>query len=58
MNKEQITKVILDYYHEVRDHYNEMSTAFGYEDSGSQRSQIAYTTLLILIEKLELDETF
>jgi hypothetical protein len=58
MNDQKMTENILDYYNELKDHYNDMSTAFGYDDAGTQRAQLAYTTILILIEKLGLDESF
>ena len=58
MNDQKLTENILDYYNELKDHYNDMSTAFGYDDAGTQRAQLAYTTILILIEKLGLDESF
>ena len=58
MNKEQMTATILAYSIELRDEYNEMVKAFGYKDPATQRLQTKYTTLLLLIEKLELDENY
>lgn len=56
MNKEQMTATILAYSVELRDDYNEMVGAFGYKDPDTQRLQTKYATLLVLIEKLGLDE--
>jgi hypothetical protein len=58
MNKEQMTATILLYSIELRDEYNEMVSAFGYKDPATQRLQIKYATLLVLIEKLGLDENY
>jgi hypothetical protein len=58
MNKEEMIKIILDYSVELRDEYNEMVGAFGYKDASAQRLQTKYTTLLILIEKLKLNENY
>lgn len=58
MNKEQMTATILAYSVELRDEYNEMVKEFGYKDSATQRLQTKYTTLLLLIEKLGLDENY
>ena len=56
MNKEEMTNTILTYSVELRDEYNEMVSAFGYKDASAQRLQTKYTTLLLLIENLELNE--
>jgi hypothetical protein len=56
MNQQEMIEVILDYKDELRDEYNEMVGAFGYKDLSTQRHETKYTTLLLLIEKLELDE--
>ena len=58
MNKEEMIEIILDYKNELRDEYNDMVGAFGYKDASAQRLQTKYTTLLILIEKLGLDENY
>jgi len=58
MNKEEMTATILAYSVELRDEYNEMVKEFGYKDLAAQRLQTKYTTLLILIEKLGLDENY
>lgn len=55
MTKEEMTSNILAYSLELRDEYNEMVSAFGYKDSSTQRLQAKYTTLLILIEKLNIE---
>jgi hypothetical protein len=56
MNQQEMIETILDYKDELRDEYNEMVGAFGYKDLSTQRHETKYTTLLLLIEKLELDE--
>ena len=58
MNKEEMTVTILAYSIELRDEYNEMVKEFGYKDPATQRLQTKYTTLLLLIEKLGLDESY
>ena len=58
MNKEEMTVTILAYSIELRDEYNEMVREFGYKDPATQRLQTKYTTLLLLIEKLGLDENY
>jgi hypothetical protein len=55
MNKEEITSTILDYTLELKDEYEEMVSEFGYKDPSTQRLQTKYTTLLILIEKLNIE---
>jgi len=58
MNKEEMTATILAYSVELRDQYNEMARVFGYNDPSAQRLQAKYTTVLLLIEKLGLDENY
>jgi hypothetical protein len=58
MNKEEMTATILAYSVELRDEYNEMVKEFGYKDLAAQRLQTKYTTVLLLIEKLGLDENY
>jgi hypothetical protein len=53
-----MTATILAYSVELRDEYNEMVGAFGYKDASAQRLQTKYTTILLLIEKLGLDENY
>ena len=53
-----MTATILAYSVELRDEYNEMVKEFGYKDASAQRLQTKYTTLLLLIEKLGLDENY
>ena len=53
-----MTATILAYSVELRDEYNEMVREFGYKDPAAQRLQTKYTTLLLLIEKLGLDEKY
>lgn len=56
MNKEEMIEIILDYKDELRDEYNDMLSSFGFRDSSTERLQNKYTTLLLLIEKLGLNE--
>jgi len=58
MTTEQMKATILLYSIELRDEYNEMVKEFGYKDPAAQRLQTKYTTLLLLIEKLGLDENY
>ena len=53
-----MTATILAYSVELRDEYNEMVSAFGHKDASAQRLQTKYTTILLLIEKLGLDENY
>jgi len=56
MEKEEMTATILAYMLELKGEYEEMVLEFGYKDPSTQRLQTKYTTLLILIEKLNLDQ--
>jgi hypothetical protein len=58
MTTEEMKATILLYSIELRDEYNEMVGAFGYKDPAAQRVQTKYATLLVLIEKLGLDENY
>jgi hypothetical protein len=55
MDKEEMTQTILAYMLELKDEFDEMVSEFGCKDPSTQRLQTKYTTLLILIDKLELD---
>jgi uncharacterized protein (DUF927 family) len=56
MNKEEMIEVILNYKDELQNDYNELCKAFGQQDSATKRNETKLVTLLILIDKLELDE--
>jgi hypothetical protein len=56
MEKEEMTATILAYMLELKGEYEEMVLEFGYKDPSTQRLQTKYTTLLILIEKLNLEQ--
>jgi len=58
MTTEQMKATILLYSIELRDEYNEMARVFGYNDPAAQRLQTKYATVLVLIEKLGLDEDY
>ena len=56
MNKEEMIEVILNYKDELQNDYNELCKAFGQQDPATKRNETKLVTLLILIDKLELDE--
>jgi hypothetical protein len=56
MNKEEMIEVILNYKDELQRDYNECCKAFGQQDPATKRNETKLVTLLILIDKLELDE--
>jgi hypothetical protein len=56
MNKEEMIEIILDYKDELQNDYNELCKAFGQQDPATKRNETKLVTLLILIDKLELDE--
>ena len=58
MNQKEMIEIILDYSVELRDEYNDMLSSFGYRDSSTERLQTKYTTILLLIEKLGLNENY
>ena len=56
MNKEEMIEAILNYKDELQNDYNELCKAFGQQDPATKRNETKLVTLLILIDKLELDE--
>jgi hypothetical protein len=56
MNKEEMIEVIFNYKDELQNDYNELCKAFGSGDPATKRINTKLVTLLILIDKLELDE--
>ena len=56
MNKEEMIEVIFNYKGELQNDYNELCKAFGSGDPATKRINTKLVTLLILIDKLELDE--
>jgi hypothetical protein len=56
MNKEEMIEVILNYKDELQNDYNELCKAFGSGDPATKRNETKLVTLIILIDKLGLDE--
>ena len=56
MNQQEIIETILNYKDELQNDYNELCKAFGQQDPATKRNETKLVTLLILIDKLELDE--
>ena len=56
MNQEEMIQTILNYKDELQNDYNELCKAFGQQDPATKRINTKLVTLLILIDKLELDE--
>ena len=49
-------EVILNYKDELQNDYNELCKAFGQQDPATKRNEAKLVTLIILIDKLGLDE--
>ena len=56
MNQQEMIEAILNYKDELRNDYNELCKAFGQQDPATKRNETKLVTILILIDKLELDE--
>ena len=56
MNQQEMIQTILNYKDELQNDYNELCKAFGSGDPATKRINTKLVTLLILIDKLELDE--
>ena len=56
MNKEEMIEIILDYKDELQNHYNECCKAFGQQDPATKRNETKLVTMLLLLDKLELNE--
>jgi len=56
MNQQEMIEAILNYKDELQNDYNELCKAFGQQDPATKRNETKLVTLLILIDKLELDE--
>ena len=56
MNQQEMIEAILNYKDEIQKDYNELCKAFGQQDPATKRNETKLVTLLILIDKLELDE--
>jgi len=56
MNQQEMIEVILNYKDELQNDYNELCKAFGQQDPATKRNESKLVTLIILIDKLGLDE--
>ena len=56
MNQQEMIEVILNYKDELQNDYNELCKAFGQQDPATKRNETKLVTLIILIDKLGLDE--
>jgi len=56
MNQQEMIEVILNYKDELQNDYNELCKAFGQQDPATKRNETKLVTLLILIDKLGIDE--
>ena len=56
MNKEEMIEIILDYKDELQNDYNECCKAFGQQDPAPKRNETKLVTMLLLLDKLELNE--
>lgn len=56
MNKEEMIEVILNHQNEIQEHYNVCCKEFGYYDQATLRNQTQLATILLLTEKLGIDE--
>ena len=56
MNKEEMIEVIFNYKDELQRDYNELCKAFGQQDPATKRNETKLVTMLLLLDKLELNE--
>lgn len=56
MNQQEMIETIFNYKDELQNDYNELCKAFGQQDPATKRNETKLVTLIILIDKLELDE--
>jgi len=56
MNQQEMIETILNYKEELQNDYNELCKAFGQQDPATKRNESKLVTLIILIDKLGLDE--
>lgn len=52
MDKEQILKIILDQYQDLKNEADELRDAVGYRDSATQRAYTKAVTISNLIDKI------
>jgi len=56
MNQQEMIEVILNYKDELQNDYNELCKAFGQQDPATKRNEAKLVTMLLLLDKLELNE--
>jgi hypothetical protein len=56
MNQQEMIEVIFNYKDELQRDYNELCKAFGQQDPATKRNETKLVTLIILIDKLGIDE--
>ena len=56
MNQQEMIETILNYKDELQRDYNELCKAFGQQDPATKRNETKLVTLIILIDKLGIDE--
>ena len=56
MNHQEMIEAIFNYKDELQNDYNELCKAFGQQDPATKRNETKLVTLIILIDKLGLDE--
>jgi len=56
MNQQEMIEAIFNYKDELQNHYNELCKEFGQQDPATKRNEAKLVTLIILIDKLGLDE--
>ena len=56
MNQQEMIEVIFNYKDELQNDYNELCKAFGQQDPATKRNETKLVTILLLLDKLELNE--
>ena len=56
MNQQEMIETIFNYKDELQNDYNELCKAFGQQDPATKRNETKLVTLIILIDKLGIDE--
>ena len=56
MNQQEMIEAIFNYKDELQNDYNECCKEFGQQDPATKRNETKLVTLIILIDKLGLDE--
>ena len=56
MNQQEMIEVILNYKDELQNDYNELCKAFGQQDPATKRNEAKLVTMLLLLDKLELNK--